>query len=337
MPNKSNLAQSTGMAGIMISLIFNLLSMSTLCEAATIPPRYQQVMAYELDNVTTWPGETTASRPFYAIAHRVLVKDGIDAAIKHGANALEMDYTAWWTGKDSPGWWADHDGTASSWGDKAEDMFKHIAEKRRGGANIIFVWLDIKNPNACDPNVSKWYKCSVQHLQDLARQWLLPAGVRVLYGTHNDGEVQKGAYAKLASRGLDPAEAIDIDGNYDNVNGLFDKYGGEYSTPTRQRVMSKGLFNWSLNIGNILAELKKASDSGKFGQTFGWTMINQDSNTDNIKELITGSKANGLIYGGVLHYQDGPLSKAPLALIKKVVEETAEVHMAQVSSDDWPW
>ena len=323
------------MAAAIVCLLVNLLGVTTLCQAATKSP--QQVIAHELYNVTTSLSETTASRPFYAIAHRVLVKDGIDAAIKHGANALETDYTAWWTGEDSPGWWADHDGTSSSWGDKAEDMFKYIAEKRLGGANILFVWLDIKNPNACDPGDSKWYKCSVQHLQDLARKWLLPAGVRVLYGTHNDGEVEKGAYSKLVSRGLDPAEAMDIDGNYDNVNGLFDKYGGKYNTPTTQRVMSKGIFNWSLNIKNILAELKKASDSGKFGRTFGWTMINQDSNTDNIKNLITDSKADGLIYGGILHYQDGELSKAPLALIKKVVEEIPAVHMAQVSSNEWPW
>jgi sphingomyelin phosphodiesterase D len=334
---KSCSIYSGGRNNAVVYSIASLLSLATISIAFAVPTQHQQTIAYGFENATTCISVQSDSQPFYAIAHRVLMREGIDAAVKHGANALEMDYTAWWTGADSPGWWADHDGTASSWGDKAEVMFKHIAEKRLEGANILFVWLDIKNPNACDPGDSKWYKCSVQYLQDLAREWLLPAGVRVLYGTHNDGEVEKGAYSKLAIRGLKPAEAIDIDGNFDNVNALFDKYGGRHSTPIKQRVMSKGLFNWSLNIGNILAELQRASSSGKFGRTFSWTMINRDSNIDNIRKLIANSHSDGLIYGGILHYQDGELSKAPLALIKKVVEETPGVHMAQVSRNDWPW
>ncbi|MCJ1387873.1 hypothetical protein MMC18_000716 [Xylographa bjoerkii] len=248
-----------------------------------------------------------------------------------------MDCTAWWTGKGSPGWWADHDGYPTSWGDKAEEMFRHITAKRSGGANIIFVWLDIKNPNACDPGDQKYYKCSVLHLQDLARQYLLPAGVRVLYGTKNDNEITKGNYSKLASRGLDPAEAIDIDGNYDDVNGLFNTYSSQYNTPTRQRVMSKGIVDGWLNYGNILGELKKVAKSGNFGRIFGWTMIHLDFITDTVRRLITEAHGDDLIYGGIFHYQDRILTKAPLERIKKVVAETDGVHFAQASNNEWPW
>jgi hypothetical protein len=162
-------------------------------------------------------------------------------------------------------------------------------------------------------------------------------GVRVLYGTNSDKEIEKGAYSKLASRGLDPAEAIDIDGNFEDVNRLFAKYGDMHSTPVRQRVMSKGLFNWSLKPETILGELKKASASGKFGRLFGWTAINHAPDSSMIKRLITEAHGDGLIYGGILHYQDGPLSEAPIERIKKVINSTNDVHFAQVSEKEWPW
>ena len=296
---------------------------------------------HDLDNANASLVDVAASRPFYAIAHKVLVTAGVDAAIKHGANALEIDCMAYWKIEGSPDWWADHGGIKyifPSRGDKVEVMFKYIAAKRRGGANIVFVWLDIKNPNACDPGDEKLYKSSIHYLQDLARQCLLPAGVRVLYGMKNDDEIEKGAYSKLVSRGpLDPAEAIDIDSNYDNVDDLFNRYGSKHSTPTRQRIMSKGLFDWSLNSWNILDEFKKASDSGNFGRIFGWTTILYTRDTRNIRRLITEVHADGLIYGGVKHYQDGPMSKAPLDRIKKVVAETDNVHFAQASNTEWPW
>ncbi|KAI1912503.1 hypothetical protein LOZ39_005865 [Ophidiomyces ophidiicola] len=52
--------------------------------------------------------------------------EGIQAAVKDGANAIEIDFTAWHNG-----WWADHDGLPTSGSVKAEAMFVEIAKQRK--------------------------------------------------------------------------------------------------------------------------------------------------------------------------------------------------------------
>ncbi|KAK6510808.1 hypothetical protein TWF506_009903 [Arthrobotrys conoides] len=298
----------------------------------------QEIFKDNNNNVENGPASSVETmsrgRPFYAIAHHVLDRAGVDAALKHGANAIEIDFMAWKQGAGPPNWWADHDGHEFSTGDKAEVILEHIATKRRQGGNVVFVWFDIKNANLCDPNDQTWYKCSVHHLQDLARKYLIPSGVRVLYGTNSDNDIKAGSLAKLISRGpLHPFEAIDIDGDYENVAAMFRKYGSSLSTT--QRVMSKGLFNWRLDRAPILLEIKKATFSNLFGRSFAWTSINDSNDEDMMRQLIDDSRADGLIYGGILEYQDGPLSKAPIERLKRVVS-TLNVHFAQ-AGDAKPW
>lgn len=146
-----------------------------------------------------------APRPLYLIAHKVLTTDGVDAAGNDGANALEMDMTAW-----NEGWWCDHDGTRNppSWHASTVDQFRHVAQRRQAGQNIQFVWLDIKNPDYCDLDDPKWEVCSIKGLQKMAREILQPTGVKVLYGFSNPSSK---AFAYIRDGGLNDKEAINLD------------------------------------------------------------------------------------------------------------------------------
>ncbi|MFK4067108.1 phospholipase [Streptomyces sp. NPDC029674] len=234
----------------------------------------------------------STERPVWAIAHRVLTVDGVDKALDHGANAVEIDATAW-----KKGWWADHDGLPTSAGDTMAAMFDRIAEQRRAGKNIGFVWLDLKNPDYCDSNDPKWRHCSVAALRDLARTKLESAGVRVLYGFYGTAG---GTGWKDVSRGLTDLEGVDISGDSEEVQRQYGEFGGTIAH--NQRVMDKGLFN--LNLPTVLPKVREqlrlgsqARDRGELARVFGWTTAAGDA--DATRRLLeeSGGNADGLIYG----------------------------------------
>ncbi|KAI3391372.1 hypothetical protein diail_7481 [Diaporthe ilicicola] len=75
--------------------------------------------------------ESRAAKPFYAIAHRVLTVQGVQAAFSHGANAVEIDFQPW-----------TKSGCA---GGTARDVLQAVADQRRAGKPVAFVWFDNKN------------------------------------------------------------------------------------------------------------------------------------------------------------------------------------------------
>ncbi|KAL4949684.1 hypothetical protein BDW69DRAFT_197887 [Aspergillus filifer] len=230
----------------------------------------------------------TDQRPAYAIAHRVLHPKGVTAALSHGANAIEVDLTAWntpWV----PQLWADHDATGESAGSKARELFEFIAEERKDGASITFVWLDIKAPGHCP-------------FADIVRETLEPAGVvRALYGFYGNEDSRALRVMRIT---LNSNEAIVLSGDPSDV---LDSYSANFSSlAVKQRVMDYGWPKLYHNFGDChevtgnqtCAELRDgahARDEGKLGKIFGWTSTSGD--IQRVRSLLGVQHIDGMIYG----------------------------------------
>ncbi|MEV0324612.1 phospholipase [Streptomyces sp. NPDC050658] len=244
---------------------------------------------------------TDGQRPTWAIAHRVLTTGGVTRALANGANAVEIDATAW-----RKGWWADHDGTLTSAGDTMADMFDQVAKEHDGGRHVSFVWLDMKNPDWCDSDDPEWRHCSVAALRDLAREKLESRGIRVLYGFYG---TEGGSGWKTALGDLNPKEAVSYSGGYAQVRDGFAEHGPD--VPGSRRVMDNGLFSMALKFGGIREELeaaRKPRDAGQLAMTVGWTVGKGDGKrAATLLDSSGGSAAvDGLIYGKRMScYPDG--------------------------------
>ncbi|MFJ3172034.1 hypothetical protein ACIPJK_14785 [Streptomyces roseus] len=133
--------------------------------------------------------------PVYAIAHRVDTLGGVDAALEHGANGIEVDVCAWWNPNE---WRACHD--CSSAGDNRlgpsfDSMIDRILSHAGAGRRLSLVWLDIKDPNYCGEQENRG--CSVAGLRDKAQR-LTAAGIQVLYGFY---EYHAGSTPDVGGRG----------------------------------------------------------------------------------------------------------------------------------------
>ncbi|EZF28878.1 hypothetical protein H109_06325 [Trichophyton interdigitale MR816] len=275
------------------------------------------------DGLTGKTGNETS--PFWLIGHRVLTRGGVRAALSHGANALEIDITGW-----RSGWYADHDGLPTSAGDKVVDMFNEIADQRRQGAQVSFVWLDLKNPDYNKKGVH------IVSLITLCREILEKAGVRVLYGFYTSQI--NGLAFKIVKQVLSENEAIGIDGKFQPVKEDFEKKG----IPARKRVYSSGLFNPDLNFGRcrehgrgICTQLRNGKASHAFAKAFGWTVSSFTRKSHVYKMLEVG--VDGLIYGFVAtHYYDHKNIHRTMATIRGWLEAHKDTHRLATIEDN-PW
>lgn len=282
----------------------------------------------------TLPSPPSISTPFYAIAHRVLTAPAIGAALSHGANALETDMTAY-----PSGWYADHDGTPASKGDSARDLFTAIARERAQGAPITFVWLDIKNPNACDPDKEGESQCSIAGLQDLAREILEPAGVRVLYGFLNASEQAAGKAFEFIKAGLGKGEAVNVDGD---PRETIKEFEIELSVAVEGRVASYGSNDLPVDFGSCreegyytCTELRQAVESRGFGKVFGWTST--VGQAEYVDQLLGVAQVDGLIYGfkDEDYRDDGKTEAAARDITSWLRDHPDRLHLA--GRDEPPW
>ena len=268
-------------------------------------------------------------RPIYAIAHRVLRNTAVSAALSHGANASEVDLRAW-----TKEWWADHDGGADTAGATAREIFTFIADQRKQGSDVSFVWLDIKNPDDCDAGQG----CSIEALRDLVRETLEPAGVRALYGFFGT-EDSRGF--KVMQDSLNGNEAVVLSGEADEVQALY----GETKIGASQRVMDYGDVHLDNGFGdcteeswNTCTELKQGAESrdqGKLGKVLGWTST--DSDTERVGKLLGTANVDGIIFGYQnADYADDEVPKAAGKDIIDFVKKNSD-SMRMAKGTDAPW
>lgn len=280
----------------------------------------------ESDEHTNYQLNPRAAKPFYAIAHRVLTVQGIKDALSHGANAVEIDFQPW----SNSGWWADHDGTQSSAGGTAREVLQAVADQRRAGRPVTFVWFDIKNADWCDADDPRWAHCSVTALRDLAREILQPVGVRALYGFYGTS-YKYNAYSRIAYS-LNSNEAVNLDGSLAWAQQGFDGAGpGDRG----RRVYSWGDPSIRNGFEGRVAELRQAASSGQFAKVFSWTSASGDSAF--VKRLVDEIKVDGIIYGysGANYDNSASVQTALRDVTSAVKAASGQYYLATTA--DVPW
>ncbi|KAF5617045.1 phospholipase D [Fusarium tjaetaba] len=300
-----------------------------------IIPRHESSLAVrhaatdDFDDILPELGIRAAKKPFYAIAHRCNDMSAVQRAVNDGANAIEMDIFS--EGKD--GWWASHDGPSKN-GDRAKDMFDNIAAHRKAGKPITFVWLDLKNPDACDPGKPEEWGCSIAALRDLARQILEPQGVRVLYGFYGN---ENGNAYRLLQSGLTANEAMNVDGRSAPLQQSFNNKG---PSSIQKRVASYGWKDLKEGFGDCTesgdahltcTQLRQEVASGKFGKVFSWTAV-----VDQVQlvQKLMGVGIDGIIYGLDGAPYGGSATQA-LAQIRSALAQNGGYRYAGVSDNPW--
>ncbi|MFE0020946.1 hypothetical protein [Amycolatopsis sp. NPDC059021] len=287
--------------------------------------------------------EASHQQPVYAIAHRVDTLDGINAAIKHGANGIEVDVCAWW---DPNEWRAHHDcpdkgGTRE--GPNMDDWIERAIQQSGPDHKLRMVWLDIKDPDYCGEQPSRG--CSVAGLHDKAQK-LVQSGIQVLYGFYgyHDGEKGGRGWQSLLGR-LGPLEGVSVTGTVKSVEDTFRDHG-KGGIRDHQRVMDYGDTDIAKGFGdcteagyNTCTELKHGADerdAGKLGATFAWTTTFHDKSY--VDKLLGVAKVDGIIAGyadntGAKDYADTPECVKAIALVRDWVSAHGSTHHMANASD----
>ncbi|MFD7395785.1 phospholipase [Streptomyces virginiae] len=283
--------------------------------------------------------------PIYAVAHRVDTLDGVDAALAHGANGIEIDVCAWWNPNE---WRAWHD--CSSAGDNRlgpgfDSMVDRILSHANQGRRLSLVWLDIKDPNYCGERENRG--CSVAGLRDKAQR-LTAAGIQVLYGFyeyHGGGTPDVGGRGWKSLEGrLGASEGITTTGTRDRAQGAFDRSGAGF--PAGRRVMDYGDSDITKGFGNCTeatyytcAELKRGAadrDGGRLAATLSWTTTYNDPWY--VDKLLGEGRVDGIIAGygaftGVRDYDGGWQCANSIGLIRDWVNRHGATHRMAAPGD----
>ncbi|MEV4613079.1 phospholipase [Kitasatospora sp. NPDC049258] len=294
---------------------------------------------------TTPAAAADQHQAIYAIAHRVDTLDGVDAALGHGANGIEIDVCAWWNPNE---WRAYHD--CSSAGDNRlgpsfDSMIDRIVANANAGRRLALVWLDIKDPNYCGEEQNRG--CSVAGLRDKAQR-LTAAGIQVLYGFY---EYHGGSTPDVGGRGwkslegrLGGLEGITTTGARDQVRSAFNRSGAGF--PVGHRVMDYGDSDIANGFGNCTeatyntcAELKKGAGdraAGQLAATLSWTTTYNDPWY--VDKLLGDARVDGIIAGygaftGVREYDNSWQCANAVNLVRDWVNRHSATHRMATAGD----
>lgn len=281
----------------------------------------------------------------YAVAHRVDTLDGVDAALDHGANAVEIDVCAWWNPNE---WRAYRD--CSSAGDARlglgfDGLIDRILANTRSGRRPVLVWLDIKDPNYGGERQNRW--CSVAGLRDKAQR-LTAAGIQVLYGFyeyHGRSTPDAGGRGWKSLEGrLGPLEGMTTTGTRDQVRAAGDRSGS--ATPAGHRAMdygdsdlTKGCGHCTEATSNTCAELRKGAGdraAGRLAATLSWTTTYNDPWY--VDKLLGDAQVDGIVAGygaftGVPEYGNGWQCANAVNLVRDQVNRHGATHRMAVAGD----
>ncbi|GAA1991316.1 hypothetical protein [Amycolatopsis minnesotensis] len=287
--------------------------------------------------------EAAGQRPVYAIAHRVDTLEGINAAVKHGANAIEVDVCSWWNPNE---WRVHHDcpdkgGTRE--GPNVDDWIERAIQQSGPDHKLRMVWLDIKDPDYCGEQPSRG--CSVAGLHDKAQK-LVDSGIQVLYGFYgyHPGELGGRGWQSLLGT-LGPLEGVSVTGTVKTVEDTFRDHG-KGGIRDHQRAMDYGDTDIAKGFGdcteatyNTCTELKHGAaerGAGKLGSTFAWTTTHKDKSY--VDKLLGTAGVDGIIAGyadntGAKDYADTPECAKAIALVKDWVSGHSPTHRMATGAD----
>lgn len=268
-------------------------------------------------------------KPVYAIAHHVITVEGVQAAAKHGANALEVDVSAW---PSKGGWFADHDNmTIWQAGDRLEAVLQTIVDEKKAGAPFNFVWLDIKNPDYVKDQTNP---ASMSAPRKAARDYLEANGIYVLYGFYSG--IKNSTAFKETQADIQPMEAISLSGKANTVLNEFTTYAP--NLPAEKRVVDNGLFMIELFFNCTLKELQQAANlrnNQVISNTFAWTITNNQSYY--VDKLFGQADVNGIIYGyRNKRYDDSKRNVQAFDSLANWVSAHPETHRF-ATDEDIPW
>ncbi|WP_219106998.1 hypothetical protein [Austwickia sp. TVS 96-490-7B] len=275
---------------------------------------------------------TKGPRPVFAIAHRVTSVEAVDEALNQGANAIHIDAKG-----ISGGMTAVEGNDVRTGGRFVEIILKKIANARKQGKTINFVWLEFHEPHRCTKTPET---CSGKTLRELARNTVEKENIRVVFGF---GKGVGGADWKQITEGLNDKEAVSIYGPTDQVIDNFEKHG-KHIKPG-QRILNFGHSSMKDRAGDCTTpnqqscyQLKQAAakrNENKIGNVFGWTTpINHEKK---LNDLFTKADVDGVL--AVMpsaRRTEVPVNKPALSEINKWVKAHPQTHR-MAGQEDRPW